>query len=942
MAYNPFDFFRKNQKILFAVLTVFIMIMFTLSWGGNDFFQWFPRWLGTRASGETMAVVDGSRVRSSELEEIQRHRRAANLYMLRMREVSAGKMMKRLRELQGTVSAAPSKELADAFDAEKEFRMRAAPGSVKELLTRFVAFRPSGYIDLDEARRLEEQMRRLQASGNRDGFQLQFLQFQMSQLVSPQAQQANIREFQTGFAAIAKSTASKPDELEAATLARSLIALDSRMAKPELYFTDVENANPKDAMDFFLWRKKADQLGVRFTADDVGALVEKEFPMIDKEDRAAALKEGTEDKRGGPNAGELLGYLTDEFRVRAAQQAVLGVAFLRTNAPAVVSPDQDFARFREATEAAYWSVAGVPVDKFLAEVKGEPTNQELLDIFRKGQNYEWGDPTLNRPAFKKPRELKVAWLELTANEPYYFAAADSALANNGEIASVAALLVAPTAAGPLGQVAGLAYTKVPDKLLIRAYEQWKASEERLATSGPGETIADGGKDVGNSLAAAVGGPFGPTTDPKDQHLLPPQLLVERLAGGRTAALYLATTVPTPLGAEGFGSAAVTALNTDAKYPSLVAPKVPPLEAVRGQIAHRVREAYRTAILPRADLDRLMKDTRKAVDDSPTDSAKGRADAKAILDKFIADRKLAGPELKQVGESRDFATIFSVGADPGLEPLLKRFLQSHGADTAGADSFGRSFFKESVQSGRGMPTEVDSKLFFTPRTYPEAGLGTFNRSQFLVWMTDERPSVAPADVKAVQDKVVAEWRRQKARALAKAKAEELAKKVAGLKADEATLLKEWPELAKQVAGTLPEPGFDDGGRRLRGVSGGGYTLDQPDGVRKNVKYATPKMIADLADNRTKPLGATHVHADLPENTFYVSVLVRREAKVVKDYADAVFAPAVGGPTNQAATELPAEFADQARRAALEDALELLRSEYGYKDESPRLREKQPKE
>jgi hypothetical protein len=33
MAYNPFNIFRRNQKALFAVLTVFIMIMFTLQSG---------------------------------------------------------------------------------------------------------------------------------------------------------------------------------------------------------------------------------------------------------------------------------------------------------------------------------------------------------------------------------------------------------------------------------------------------------------------------------------------------------------------------------------------------------------------------------------------------------------------------------------------------------------------------------------------------------------------------------------------------------------------------------------------------------------------------------------------------------------------------------------------------------------------------------------------
>ena len=51
MAYNPFNIFRRNQKALFAVLTVFVMIVFTLSsgiGGGGDFFDTVSRWLSTK------------------------------------------------------------------------------------------------------------------------------------------------------------------------------------------------------------------------------------------------------------------------------------------------------------------------------------------------------------------------------------------------------------------------------------------------------------------------------------------------------------------------------------------------------------------------------------------------------------------------------------------------------------------------------------------------------------------------------------------------------------------------------------------------------------------------------------------------------------------------------------------------------------------------------
>src|SRR5262245_8687165 len=72
MAYNPFNIFRRNQKIIFAVLTVFIMLMFTLSSGlaGADFFDWFPRWLGSKSKrGDVVCTIDGKKIYQSELED---------------------------------------------------------------------------------------------------------------------------------------------------------------------------------------------------------------------------------------------------------------------------------------------------------------------------------------------------------------------------------------------------------------------------------------------------------------------------------------------------------------------------------------------------------------------------------------------------------------------------------------------------------------------------------------------------------------------------------------------------------------------------------------------------------------------------------------------------------------------------------------------------------
>jgi hypothetical protein len=85
MAFNPFNVFRRNSRLLFTILTVFIMFMFIFSTGlgrGIDFFDWVPNWIGSkRATGDVMAVIDGDKVRASELGKLQDQRDLANQFM---------------------------------------------------------------------------------------------------------------------------------------------------------------------------------------------------------------------------------------------------------------------------------------------------------------------------------------------------------------------------------------------------------------------------------------------------------------------------------------------------------------------------------------------------------------------------------------------------------------------------------------------------------------------------------------------------------------------------------------------------------------------------------------------------------------------------------------------------------------------------------------------
>src|SRR5438094_4727698 len=91
MAYNPFNIFRRNQKAIFAVVTVFIMFTFVLSsglTGGADFFDWFPRWLGGRQKGDPLCTVGGDKVYDADLIRLRKQRLIANRYMSIAAELS--------------------------------------------------------------------------------------------------------------------------------------------------------------------------------------------------------------------------------------------------------------------------------------------------------------------------------------------------------------------------------------------------------------------------------------------------------------------------------------------------------------------------------------------------------------------------------------------------------------------------------------------------------------------------------------------------------------------------------------------------------------------------------------------------------------------------------------------------------------------------------------
>lgn len=85
MAFNPFHSFRKHKKVLFAGLTIMVMIVFIGSAGssmsGGDILSSFSRAFGGRGRTVDVANVDGKGVSREELIKLRMQRKLANQFM---------------------------------------------------------------------------------------------------------------------------------------------------------------------------------------------------------------------------------------------------------------------------------------------------------------------------------------------------------------------------------------------------------------------------------------------------------------------------------------------------------------------------------------------------------------------------------------------------------------------------------------------------------------------------------------------------------------------------------------------------------------------------------------------------------------------------------------------------------------------------------------------
>jgi hypothetical protein len=912
MAFNPFNVFRKNQKILFALLTVMVMFMFVLSsgMGQSDFFQWFPQWLGSQrgAGGETVATVNGRRLTTGQLSQTSQSRLRANEFMAAL----SGRASERLAKTLDDATAKADRESGQLF--------------VRNLLQS----RQNNYLS------------------QQDQTQFMMAQFQGQPLPPNAVTMARLREIDRQLQMIdfmASSQSTKAEDKELARTGKLLVNLDATRMFSPTYFGSVGVATTRDAFEFELWRKKADALGITVTPADAEKMAYAELGDRVNEADFKEIVRDIQARDGRFTSDALRQTLADEFRVRLAQVAVLGSsgrgdADVAMANQTISAPYQVYQYYKQETDESAYGVLAVPAENFLAQVKGEPTEPELRELFTKYRVME-PNPVLERPGFKEPRKLKVEWLEAKGDEVFFKTAAKDALPKGELFAKLSGLLVAPVdPVAATSVIAGAALLSIkPEAVYESVYDSytlgakaniqslWDVQFFRTQSDVTDASYAKPGNLA--ALAAVTAGSlmgFGPpATGPLV--MLDRARTEERNALARAqAALF---TIPLPGAVAPLAPVGTVAARTPAPLPMAV---------LKPEAEKKVLDRL-ARLLCFNDLEKFQTELAKL--------GKGvdKAGAKDYLDQFAKARGF------NRGMSQEFKDAFAMYEDKGLAPLFERFKKVAGEKT-NPIGFGNLFFNE--QDFRGQSRPASSQ--YVPESYPPQ---TLNRSAFvgdqladappesalLVWRVGEEAAVDPKSIDdpKVRAKVVAAWKRIKARELAKAKADELAKQAGTFGTNPDVIRSKLIDAQASLKATAGDAAAMDRVKyfEIKPVAPlvGGMALmpgRQPWTEfrylpNENAPYATAEMTTELLKNRDKPIGTAVVVPDNPKDVYYVAVLSERVERSSFEFSRGIYAP-IASQRDDMGSVIKNRFQSDAQQKAREMAVNLLKAEFKVENEN----------
>jgi len=435
MAFNPFHWFRKRQKVFLAALVVLCMVIFIFQFGQGDLFTRALAWFGqSRRGGEVVTTLYGKKVYTSDLEQLAARRKLASDFLFLEVYQALPQAMEELLKgpLKSTGESAP---LSDAEAIARTWQRKLNRGLAESL-------GPNGPGALSllhslrkDLRELEEMAARPDIKGNKD-----------------RVEALNRLSTILGFQVWLLSRRVPNDFIR--------VFYSERVLPPEDYYFG-GSRRVDDLLDFLVMKQQADKLGIKLTDEDVLREVSNEAGGVQLfEGRRFAqekrINEFLQNNRvyATQTAKDLLDALRDELRVAMAQQMLLGTpavalpplglegrpldeqlrqapgdrfipstmgvrayrGMLVAAGAAVATPAEFLDFYREECTALSVKMLPVPASKFLPKVKEKPTEEELRARFEKYRKVE-PLPGSRDPGFKEPRRVALEGITIHTDSP---------------------------------------------------------------------------------------------------------------------------------------------------------------------------------------------------------------------------------------------------------------------------------------------------------------------------------------------------------------------------------------------------------------------------------------------------------------------------------------------------------------------------------------------
>lgn len=933
MAFSPFNIFRRNQKAIFAVITVFIMFTFVLSsglGGGADFFDWFPRWIsGAGKRGDHLCTIDGERIYDRDVREVRFNRVMANRFMIYASQQTSAVLRRDAQEKLVEATPMLGNPAREALEGKN----------------------PSTFM-------------------------------MMAQVM-------------------AGTPNARPQDRNLVAVVQTWMELENHRRLAEMaggtYFTNAPNKTARDVVDFMLWEKKADRLGIAYTHDDVKKLVRQEFFnqfQSDVEIREAMSR----DYSGRFTLDAVLTGLASEFKVRAAQTALLGATSeskdrTATYPPIFNTPFDLYSFYKDKTSPTSYQALAVPAASFAAQVKAEPTEAELQRLFAERKDYE-PDPSREEYGFKEPRKIKVEWVAASGEEPYYKKAAADWIARTEQFAKsgIATLTVPVPGIGPGGWVGaavgpmtasepllqsaykglvdvherdlafrwgGPSGLLLPSQLLSSSYAPWANRAERTKDDNDKKRpVYAAGQELAAQLtalgAAGING----------NALLQPAAFYAQAAAHEARArgtvgghLFLAAT-------PGLGLFERVAAGEVAYRRSL--PKPLPIDAVRAELLSELADR-KARELAAADLFRLQAELTRLGEKG---KARDKTAARDFVAAFVKERGL------KTGATAEGVSEWTVRDDPALAPLrdagqkgfgseqadgpfgsrffatfdpqrgtkitasglyLPEFYPANAARMVGARSAQLRDLKTREAKALGRPAPTDEQLDKEVARAVSAELAGGNREElFLAWRTDDQPAKS-LPLAVARPRVVEAWRRTKARDEARQAAEQIAARIkAAPGTAPAQFVPVMADLQAELQAKFADPKAKEAVRlfKLDNVAPI-QILSEATGMARpftlagstEVAYPSAEMVKKLLDERNGPAKTVFVVPDAPKDTYYVFALTGKQERGVEEFRTSVYSPSGRGQIREL---IYAGHASESVVRMKDSVVALLRKEFNYEE------------